>query len=213
MRAVSWVKRLLVRLLTRTTGTWVGCGSTAPAAMTTLDDALARVSVSPACANSPRCLSPRRRQRERRASLATRRSPSVLDAAGMRGRTQWLDANAANAWGVLGSTGPWPVACCSTRRSTRSPRGDPALGLPWASQQPRPDMEPEPQPGARLAGRVRSSEPQGPRRVRAHGRRSARGRWSRFAGTGRRRFRMPGNAHESAGAASAGRPRSRAARR
>ena len=24
MRAVSWVKRLLVRLLTRTTGTWVG---------------------------------------------------------------------------------------------------------------------------------------------------------------------------------------------
>ena len=109
--------------------------------MTTLDDALARVSVS--------------RLRELTQMLVATASPTgeegdlatqiahVLDAAGMRGRTQWLDANAANAWGVLGSTDRGPSLLLYSPIDTLT-AGNPALGLPWASQQPRPDMEPEP---------------------------------------------------------------------
>ena len=109
--------------------------------MTTLDDALARVSVS--------------RLRELTQMLVATASPTgeegdlatqiahVLDGAGMRGRTRWLDANAANAWGVLGSTDRGPSLLLYSPIDTLT-AGNPALGLPWASQQPRPDMEPEP---------------------------------------------------------------------
>ena len=109
--------------------------------MTTLDDALARVSVS--------------RLRELTQMLVATASPTgeegdlatqiahVLDTAGMRGRTRWLDANAANAWGVLGSTDRGPSLLLYSPIDTLT-AGNPALGLPWASQQPRPDMEPEP---------------------------------------------------------------------
>ena len=109
--------------------------------MTTLDDVLARVSVS--------------RLRELTQMLVATASPTgeegdlatqiahVLDAAGMRGRTQWLDANAANAWGVLGSTDRGPSLLLYSPIDTLT-AGNPALGLPWASPKPRPDMEPEP---------------------------------------------------------------------
>ena len=109
--------------------------------MTTLDDALARVSVS--------------RLRELTQMLVATASPTgeegdlatqiahVLDAAGMRGRTQWLDANAANAWGALGSTDRGPSLLLYSPIDTLT-TGDAALGRPWASEQPRPDMESEP---------------------------------------------------------------------
>ena len=108
--------------------------------MSALDDALARVSAS--------------RLRELTGMLVATPTPTgeegalavqiaeSLSAAGMQGRTQRLDANAANAWGVLGSDG------CGSSLLLYSPidtltAGDPDLGQPWASPQARPDMEPE----------------------------------------------------------------------
>ena len=66
----------------------------------------------------------------------------VLDATGMQGRLQRLDANAANAWGVLGSDGRGPSLLLYSPIDTLT-AANPDLGLPWASPQSRPDMEPE----------------------------------------------------------------------
>ena len=67
---------------------------------------------------------------------------SVLDEIGMQSRTQWLDANAANAWGVLGSADTGPTLLLYSPIDTLT-TGTPDLGQPWAGPQPRPDMEPE----------------------------------------------------------------------
>ena len=108
--------------------------------MSALDDALARVSAS--------------RLRELTGMLVAMPSPTgeegalaaqiaeSLNAVGMQGRTQWLDANAANSWGVLGSDGCGPSLLLYSPIDTLT-AGDPDLGLPWASPQARPDMEPE----------------------------------------------------------------------
>ncbi|MCY3650706.1 MAG: M20 family metallopeptidase [Acidimicrobiaceae bacterium] len=108
--------------------------------MSALDDALARVSSS--------------RLRELTGMLVATPTPTgeegalavqiaeSLNAVGLQSRTQWLDANAANAWGVLGSDGCGPSLLLYSPIDTLT-AGDPDLGLPWASPQSRPDMEPE----------------------------------------------------------------------
>ena len=108
--------------------------------MSALDDALARVSAS--------------RLRELTGMLVATPSPTgeegalavqiaeSLNAVGMQSRTHWLDANAANAWGVLGSDGCGPSLLLYSPIDTLT-AGDSDLGLPWASPQARPDMEPE----------------------------------------------------------------------
>ena len=108
--------------------------------MTALDQALALVSA--------------RRLRDLTGMLVATASPTgeegalasqitgVLGTAGMQCRTQWLDANAANAWGTLGSADRGPSLLLYSPIDTLT-AGDPALGRPWASERPRPDMEPE----------------------------------------------------------------------
>ena len=109
--------------------------------MSALDDALARVSAS--------------RLRDLTGMLVAMPSPTgeegalavriaeSLNAAGMRGRIQWLDARAANAWGVLGSADAGPTLLLYSPIDTLT-QGNPDLGQPWACPEPRPDMEPEP---------------------------------------------------------------------
>ena len=109
--------------------------------MTVLDEVLARVSDS--------------RLRELTGMLVATPSPTgeegtlvaqlagVLDTIGMQGSIQWLDANAANVWGVLGSDGGGPSLLLYSPIDTLT-APNPDLGPPWATPEPRPDMESEP---------------------------------------------------------------------
>ena len=108
--------------------------------MTVLDEVLSRVSAS--------------RLRELTGLLVATGSPTgeegslavqiagVLEAAGMAGGIQWLDSNAANAWGALGSDEGGPLLLLYSPIDTLT-AGAPDLGQPWASPEPRPDMKPE----------------------------------------------------------------------
>lgn len=106
--------------------------------MTALDDALARVSAE--------------RLLELTGMLVATPSPTgqegalavqiaqVLTTVGMQGRAQWLDANAANAWGAAGSADCGPSLLLYSPIDTLT-AGNPDLGQPWASPKPRTDME------------------------------------------------------------------------
>ena len=109
--------------------------------MTVLDEALARVS-APRLRELTELLVATPSPTGEEGSLAVQIA-GVVDTIGMQGGTQWLDANAANAWGSLGSDGGGPTLLLYSPIDTLT-SGNPDLGQPWASPRPRPDMEPEP---------------------------------------------------------------------
>ena len=108
--------------------------------MTALDEALARVS-APRLRELTSMLVATPSPTGEEGALATQIA-SMLDMMGMRGSTQWLDADAANAWGSLGSDECGRTLMLYSPIDTLAEPDPP--GQPWASPQPRPDMEPEP---------------------------------------------------------------------
>ena len=109
--------------------------------MTVLDEVLARVSAS-RLSDLTRMLVATPSPTGEEGTLAAQIA-SVLDTIGMQGSTQWLDADAANAWGVLGSDDRAPsLLLYSPIDTLTAPKS--VLGQPWASPKPRRDMEPEP---------------------------------------------------------------------
>ena len=114
-------------------------GSTAPSTMSALDAALSGVSVS--------------RLHELTDMFITTASPTgqegalavriagVLDSAGMQGRTQWLDATAANAWGAIGPPHRGPSLLLYSPIDTVT-SGDAEQDQPLIGPRVRLDLEP-----------------------------------------------------------------------